>query len=58
MDDLQKQKAVIDYEVAKAKKTLDAASVKARQDLADAQSEKVRLEAKRIIAQIQYDAQK
>lgn len=58
MDDLQKQKAVIDYEAAKAKKTLDAASVKARQDLADAESEKVRLEAKRIIAQIQYDAQK
>jgi hypothetical protein len=58
MDDLQKQKAQIDYDIAKQKKIIDAAAYKARQDLANAECEKVRKEADRIIAQIQYDAQR
>ena len=57
MDDSQ-QKAQIDEAARKAKEEVDVNTVKARQLLADQESEKIRSDAEAEISQIQNDAQK
>ncbi len=58
MDDLQKQKAQIDYEAEKAKKEVDRVAAEDRQRLADEEIKRVWDEAAERVKQIQYDAQK
>lgn len=58
MNDLQQQKNQIDENARKAKEEADASAVKARQLLANQESERVRREAEEKSTQIQNDAQK
>jgi len=58
MDDLQKQKAQIDYEAEKAKEEVDRVAAVDRQLLADQEIKRVWDEAKERVRQIQRDAQK
>ena len=57
MDDLQKQKTLIDYEAEKAKKEVDRVAAEDRQLLADQEIKRVWDEAKERVRQIQRDAQ-